>query len=177
LLDDVVDVVEQATHPELCDPADPLLDDEVVPERQHPRQLHVVAVRDHRLPVRPTRCVDRGDPQLEVHRPLGVGEHEEPAVVVGDAVLDTLLARFDQGEGARRVAGVEEPGLVGDLRPGAHVEVAVVPAETDRHVEPFVVLTEHEHVAIGVRAELVPPHLEGAHRHVRAHIEEVPGVP
>ena len=57
--------------------------------------------------------------ELEVHRVVVV--HDEQSVLAAgddvlDVVLDAVLARPDHGELARRVGGVEQPGLARDVR-------------------------------------------------------------
>ena len=74
--------------------------------------------------------------------------------------------------GDGRVGGRDEVLLRRHLRAGRQVHPPLGEAQADAHEEALVAVLVHEHVGRGRRADLVAPHLEGAHGVVRPHVEE-----
>ncbi len=77
--------------------------------------------------------------------------------LVLDRVLDAVPARRHHGELARRVGGVQQPDLAGQLARAGDHQVALAAGQADADPEPLVGLLEHDHVARGRGADQVPP--------------------
>ncbi|GAA3308259.1 hypothetical protein GCM10020219_009120 [Nonomuraea dietziae] len=145
------------------------VDDRVGGERVDLQQPGVLPVGDERCP--DTGVVERRGGELEVLRVLVVQDEEVVARVL-DAVLHTGDARAHDLELARRVVGVEDADLAGDLAARAEDEVLLAAGQADADPEPLVALLVDEHVVVGAVAEGVPVDLVGTPGVVDPGVEE-----
>ena len=169
-------VVSQDQDPEALEPVGALGDHQMAGVRVDVVDPYVGTMCEEVGPAGTVGLLGGRHHHLEVERPVGIRDHEQPVAgrpaMVVDVVLVVLGARFDDPRWLLRVDGGNEPDLGRGLRRRRDHDVFVASGPSDRHVEVLVGLLEHEYVFACVASEEVTPHLPGAHGGVGPDVEE-----